>query len=111
MKNKSTLFTDIILQCNIITITHFVSYVRTMLQSIMYINEVIQTIYYICTFGLFEGDSANTTSPIKREQYRGTIHLFIGEGHNPSKSTIITLISTHYINTSIKDNQVFLLPT
>jgi hypothetical protein len=79
MKNKSSLFTNIILQCNTITIAHFISYVRTMLQSIMYINKLIQTIYYICTFGLFEGESAHTASPIKREQYRGFIHLFIGK--------------------------------
>jgi hypothetical protein len=111
MKNESSLFTYIILQCNIITITHFISHVRTMFQSIMYINKVIQTIYYICTFDLFEGKSANTTSSIKREQYEGTVHLFIGKGHKPSKSTIMAMISTHYINTSIKDKGVFLLLT
>jgi hypothetical protein len=43
------------------------------------------------------------TIPIQREQYDGTVHLFIGKEHNPSKSTFMTLIPTHYPNTSIKD--------
>ena len=66
-----------------------------MLQSILYINEAIQNMYYISTFGLLEGKNENTIFPIKREQYRGTVHLFIGKRHGPSKSTIMTLISLH----------------
>src|SRR5688572_22905074 len=45
---------------------------------------------YICTFGLTEGKKHKrgtkaSTSP--REQYGGTVHLFIGTGHNPCKIT------------------------
>jgi hypothetical protein len=54
MKNESSLFIDIILQCNIITITHFISHIITMLQFVLYINKVIQNIYYICIFSLLE---------------------------------------------------------
>jgi hypothetical protein len=43
------------------------------------------------------------TIPIQHEQYGGTIHLFIGSKHSPSKSTFMTLIPTYYPNTSIKD--------
>jgi hypothetical protein len=111
MKNGSSLFIGIILQCNIIIITHFISLVRAMSQSLLCINKVIQNTYYICTFGLLEGKSENTTSLIQREQYRDTVHLFIGKGRNLSKSTIMTLISTHYFNTSIKDKRVFSLLT
>jgi hypothetical protein len=32
-----------------------------MLRSILYINKVVQIIYYICTFGLLERENANTT--------------------------------------------------
>jgi hypothetical protein len=67
MKNKSLLFIDIILQCNIITITHFISLVRTMLQSVLYINKVIQNTYYICTFDLLEEENAYTTFLMHRE--------------------------------------------
>jgi hypothetical protein len=67
MKNETSLFMDIILQCDIIIITHLISFVRTMLQSVLYINKTIQNTYYICTFGLLEGENANTTFPIKRE--------------------------------------------
>jgi hypothetical protein len=35
---------------------------------------------------------------IQREQYGGTVHLFIGTGHSPDKSTFITLTFTHYCN-------------
>jgi hypothetical protein len=41
-------------------------------------------IYYICTFGLLEGESENII-PIQREQYRGNVHLFIGMGRSPKK--------------------------
>jgi hypothetical protein len=33
---------------------------------------------------------------IQREQYEGTVHLFIGTGHNPYKITSMSLI-TNYI--------------
>jgi hypothetical protein len=43
-----------------------------------------------CTFGLKEGKSTSVTQkqmPIRREQYGGTVHLFIGTGHSPYKIT------------------------
>jgi hypothetical protein len=45
---------------------------------------------YKCTFGLKEGKSTSVTQkqmPSHREQYGGTVHLFIGAGHNPCKIT------------------------
>jgi hypothetical protein len=103
MKNKSSFFIDIISQCNVIIITHFTSHIKTILQSILSIIKVTQNVYYIYTFGLFEGKSTNTTFLVQREQYGGTVHLFIGKGHNPNKSTFMTLTSTHYSNTNIND--------
>jgi hypothetical protein len=47
----------------------------------------------------------------QREQYRDTVHLFIAQGRSPSKSTFMTLTSTHYSNTNIKDKQVFSMLT
>jgi hypothetical protein len=40
---------------------------------------------YKCTFGLKEGKSTCVTQkqmPSEREQYGGTVHLFIGTGRN-----------------------------
>ena len=45
---------------------------------------------YKCTFGLKEGESTSVTQkqmPSQREQYGGTVHLFIGTGYNPYKIT------------------------
>ena len=45
---------------------------------------------YKCTFGLKEGESTSVTQkqmPSQREQYGGTVHLFIGTGHSPYKIT------------------------
>jgi hypothetical protein len=43
-----------------------------------------------CTFGL-EGDENTSVTqkqmPSQREQYGGTVHLFIGAGYNPYKIT------------------------
>jgi hypothetical protein len=39
----------------------------------------------------------------------GTVHLFIGMGRGPSKSTIMTLISIHCHDPNIKDKHVFSL--
>jgi hypothetical protein len=36
----------------------------------------------------------------QREQYRGTVHLFIGTGHNPDKITFMPLITNHDYNTN-----------
>jgi hypothetical protein len=57
-----------------------------------------QSLYYIDTFGLFEGDDTRAIT-IQREQYWDTVHLFIGTGHNPSKNTFMTLTSAHNPNT------------
>jgi hypothetical protein len=109
MKNESSLFMDIILQCNIIKITHFISLVRTMLQYVLYINKMVQNTYYICTFGLLEGENANTSFPIQCERYGGIVHLFKGMGHSPRKSTIMSLIAMCCSNTKLKDKHVFSL--
>jgi hypothetical protein len=45
---------------------------------------------YKCTFGLKEGESTSVTQkqmPSHREQYGGTVHLFIGTGHSSYKIT------------------------
>jgi hypothetical protein len=38
-----------------------------MLQSVLYINKVIQNTYYICTFDLLEEENAYTTFLMHRE--------------------------------------------
>jgi hypothetical protein len=56
---------------------------------------------YKCTFGLKEGKSTSVTQkqmPSQREQYRSTVHLFIGTGHSPCK---ITLTPFTFSNDSI----------
>jgi hypothetical protein len=45
---------------------------------------------YKCTFGLKEGKGISVTQkqmPSQREQYRNTVHLFIGTGRSPCKIT------------------------
>jgi hypothetical protein len=47
---------------------------------------------YKCTFGFKEGKSTSVTQkqiPSQREQYRSTVHLFIGTGHSPYKITLM----------------------
>jgi hypothetical protein len=47
---------------------------------------------YICTFGLTEGEKYKRyahASIIQREQYRGTVHLFIGTGRSLREITFI----------------------
>jgi hypothetical protein len=58
---------------------------------------------YICTFSLTEGkkskrDARANTS--QREQYRGTVHLFIGTGRSPIKITFISLITSYNLGTN-----------
>ena len=56
---------------------------------------------YKCTFGLKEGESTSVTQkqmPSQREQYGGTVHLFIGTGRSPCK---ITLVPFTFINNSM----------
>jgi hypothetical protein len=38
---------------------------------------------------------------IPREQYDATVHLFIGTGRSPGKSTFMSLIFTYDRNTNI----------
>jgi hypothetical protein len=49
------------------------------------------------TFDLFEGVDARAIT-IQREQYMGTIHLFIGTRRSPSKNIFMTLTCTHNRN-------------
>jgi hypothetical protein len=51
------------------------------------------------TFGLLEGVDAREITN-QREQYGATVHLFIGTGRSPGKSTFMSLIFTydHNIN-------------
>jgi hypothetical protein len=47
---------------------------------------------YKCTFGLKESENTSVTQkqmPSPREQYGGTVHLFIGTGHSPYKITFM----------------------
>jgi hypothetical protein len=56
---------------------------------------------YKCTYSLKEGKSTSVTQeqmPSQREQYGGTVHLFIGAGHSPCK---ITLMPFTFGNNSI----------
>jgi hypothetical protein len=46
---------------------------------------------------LFEGVDTRAII-IQREQYGGTVHLFIGTGHSPSKNTFMTLTCAHNRN-------------
>ena len=50
--------------------------------------------YYIDTFGLLEGVDVRVIT-IQREQYGATIHLFIGTGRGPGKSTFMSLTFTY----------------
>jgi hypothetical protein len=49
---------------------------------------------YIDTFSFFEGNDVRAIT-IQREQYRSTVHLFIGTGHRPDKNTFVTLTYIH----------------
>jgi hypothetical protein len=54
---------------------------------------------YKCTFGLKEGKGTIVMPmPSQCEQYRNTVHLFIGTGRSPYK---ITLMPFTFINKSI----------
>jgi hypothetical protein len=53
--------------------------------------------YYIDTFGLFDFINARAIT-IQREQYGGTVHLFIGTGRTPGKNTFMTLTFVHNCN-------------
>jgi hypothetical protein len=58
---------------------------------------------YICTFDLIEGkkfkrDARANTS--QREQYGGTVHLFIGTGHSSVKITFMSSIASYNHDTN-----------
>jgi Na+-transporting NADH:ubiquinone oxidoreductase subunit NqrD len=67
MKNKSSFFIQIILQCNIITSIRFILHVRIMSRFVLHVNKVIQATYYICTFGLLERENVSIAFQFKRE--------------------------------------------
>jgi hypothetical protein len=54
-------------------------------------------LYYIDTFGLFEGVDARVIT-IQCEQYNGTVQLFIGTGRGLDKNTFMTLTCVHNCN-------------
>jgi hypothetical protein len=70
-----------------------------------YYEETEMTLIYKCTFSL-EGDESTSVTqkqmPNQREQYRGTVHLFIGTGHSPYK---ITFMPFTFDNNSIVTNR------
>jgi hypothetical protein len=64
-------------------------FIHSYIYSITYIHEHQHNLYYIDTFGLFEGANVRAIT-IQREQYGATFHLFIGKGRSPSKNTFMT---------------------
>jgi hypothetical protein len=57
-----------------------------------YYEEIEMTSNYKCTFGLERDENTSMTQkqmPNQREQYGGTVHLFIGTGHSPYKITFM----------------------
>jgi hypothetical protein len=52
---------------------------------------------YICTFGLTEGEKSKRDAQVntsQREQYGGTVHLFIGTGRSLCKITFMPFMFT-----------------
>ena len=63
-----------------------------LLSTYYYCEETEMTSNYKCTFSLEGDESTGVTQkqmPNQREQYGGTVHLFIGTGHNPYKITFM----------------------
>jgi hypothetical protein len=57
-----------------------------------YCEKTVITLNYKCTFSFEVYESTGVTQkqmPDQREQYRGTVHLFIGTGHSPYKITFM----------------------
>jgi hypothetical protein len=57
-----------------------------------YYEETGMTSNYKCTFSLEGDENTGVTQkqmPSQREQYGGTVHLFIGTGHGPYKITFM----------------------
>jgi hypothetical protein len=66
------------------------NYYMALLIDIYYIimDEIRIILNYICTFCSTEGKKFKRDTPAntdQREQYRGTVHLFIGTGRSPVK--------------------------
>jgi hypothetical protein len=55
-----------------------------------------------CGFSENRRRGCERVNTIQREQYGVTIHLFIGTGRSPSKSTFMSSMFTHDRNTSYK---------
>jgi hypothetical protein len=60
-------------------------------------HEYQQNLYYIDTFGLLEGVDVRVIT-IQTEQYSATVHLFIGMGRSPGKSTVMSVTFTYNHN-------------
>jgi hypothetical protein len=58
--------------------------------------NIIRIYIYIDTFGLYEGDDARAIT-IQREQYGGTVHLFIGNGKGSYAISFMPSTITHRI--------------
>jgi hypothetical protein len=54
---------------------------------------------YLRLDGRWKSDSAARVITIQREQYKGTVHLFIGTGRSPDKITFVSLITNYNHNT------------
>jgi hypothetical protein len=54
-------------------------------------------LYFIDTFSSTEGDNVRGAGvmTMQLEQYRGTVHLFIGTGHNSDEITSMSLINNY----------------
>ena len=62
---------------------------------------------YKCTFGLKKSKGTSVMRvPSQREQYEGTVHLFIGTGRSPGK---ITSMPSNTCLQVIKTNKVYLV--
>jgi hypothetical protein len=69
--------------------------------SFYYNGNIKMILNYKCTFSSWEGKITIVTQkpmPTQREQYRITVHLFIGTGRSPYK---ITLMPLTFINNSM----------
>jgi hypothetical protein len=61
-----------------------------------------QYLYSIDTFGLIEGENVGDARAItiQREQYGGTVYLFIGTGRSPNKIISMSLLTNYNHNTN-----------
>jgi hypothetical protein len=57
----------------------------------------------MCTFGLTEGEKSKRNAQVstsQREQYGGTVHLFIGIGRSPVKITFMSFTTNYNHDTN-----------